>query len=388
MGVEVYEVTEQNFFVNPRLLCKNDILSYKVVGVNLDSETKREEKRRYDQARFARRLKMEDKRRLLGVQSTVEDSSHKKSWTPTEPGKILESGSSIQGCQEKESKIIKLTDVTILPKVGDEGGETIVGTLAAHVHGFIYMTSGFKMQFMFKDLKNSFFRLGDERMPPLVHFHFHPYSSQLDTDIEFHLVRRPLGRKKRSEKDKQIRDARRNMELKNFVDQVDARWSSQTISPCLFDEIEKEYEFYGDLPPKGFALASFHLILLVETPVVVFPLKDIEIVNLALLRPGVIDMTVIFQDFEKDNVLQINSIPLKSLTSIKERLNWGQVKYYVNTAEKYWKAIVLQQHINDFPEKFIEDGGWDYFELEDRDTFGLLQGNSICPDYDEKSLVR
>ncbi|KAI3846170.1 hypothetical protein MKX03_022066 [Papaver bracteatum] len=370
MGVEVYEVTEQNFYVNPRLLGKNDILSYKVVGVNLDSETKREEKRRYDQARFARRLKVEDKRRLLGVQSTEEDKS----------------GFSIRGCQEKESKIIKLTDVTILPKVGDEGGETIVGTLAAHAHGFIYMTSGFKMQFMFRDLRNSFFRLGDERMPPHVHFHFHPCSSQLETDIEFHLVRRPLGRKKRSEKEKQIRDARRNMELKNFVNQVNSRWSSQPTSPCLFDELEEEYEFYGDLPPKAFALTSKHLIVLVETPVVVFPLEDIEIVNLALLRPGVIDMTVIFQDFEKENVLQINSIPLKSLTRIKERLNWGQVKYYVNTAEKDWKAIV--ERIKDFPEKFIEDGGWDYFELEDRDTLACYKETASAPDYDEKSLVR
>ncbi|RZC60730.1 hypothetical protein C5167_022493 [Papaver somniferum] len=98
----------------------------------------REEKRRYDQARFARRLKMEDKRRLLGVQSSEEDSSEENSRTPTKLENIIESGSSFMRWQEKEKIIIRLTGVTVLSKVGGQGGEPIVGTLEAHVHGFVY----------------------------------------------------------------------------------------------------------------------------------------------------------------------------------------------------------------------------------------------------------
>lgn len=163
MGVEVYEVTELNFCVNPRLLCKNDTLSYKVIGVDLDSETKREEKRRYDQARFARRLKMEDKRRLLGVLSSEEDSSEENSRTPTKLENIIESGSSFMRWQEKEKIIIRITGVRVLSKVGGQGGEPIVGTLEAHVHRFVYTASNLRMQFMFTDIKNGFFRLGDDR---------------------------------------------------------------------------------------------------------------------------------------------------------------------------------------------------------------------------------
>lgn len=58
-------------------------------------------------------------------------------------------------------------------------------------------------------------------------------------------------------------------------------------------------------------------------------LDDIEIVNLARLRPGEIDMTVIFKDFTRD-LLQIGSIPLYSLDYIKRCLNFGGVKYYEN----------------------------------------------------------
>ncbi|KAI3943391.1 hypothetical protein MKW92_011039 [Papaver armeniacum] len=305
---------------------------------------------------------MEDKRRLLGVQSSEEDSSEENSRTPTKLEHIIESGSSFMRWQEKEIIIIRLTGVTVLSKVEGQGGEPIVGTLEAHVHRFVYTASNLRMQFMFTDIENSFFRLGDERMRPLVHFHFRrpiKLGKETSKDIEFHLGQKRSDRDSdKIEKEKQIRDGGRNEDLKNFVDKVDARWSSQPIAPCcLFDELEKVYEFYGDLPSKisaAFALTSFNLIVLVETPFVVFPLRDIEIVNLALLRPGIIDMTVIFQDFEKDNVLQISSIPLKSLAGIKDRLNWGQVKYYVNTAEPDWKAIV--KRITDFPEKFIEDG--------------------------------
>ncbi|KAI3919205.1 hypothetical protein MKW92_021269 [Papaver armeniacum] len=348
-------------------------------------EVCREHQDRYIQAGLAHQSNILRKRRLLSVHSSKADSSDKK------PRMLLAKRERRQRVPkygsdpalvplklqlEEKHRVISLTDVTILPKVGGQGGETIVGTLEAHVNGFLFSSSSFSLIFYFKNIKTSLFRLGDERMPPLVHFHLHDpivVGTEKTKDIQFHLVQCPPGQKKSDHgKEKEIRDGGHNKDLKNFVDKVNDRWNSMCESPDLFHEIEKDYEFYGVLPSKasaGFALTRFSLIVLVETPFVVVPLRDIEIVNLALLRPGEIDMTVIFQDFEQDNVLEINSIPLSSLAGLKHRFRF--VKYYVNAKKLDWKAIV--KDIADFPEKFIENGGWDYFKLEDSDTFAYYR---------------
>ncbi|KAI3836041.1 hypothetical protein MKW92_041419 [Papaver armeniacum] len=160
-------------------------------------------------------------------------------------------------------------------------------------------------------------------MPPLLHFQLHHpimMGTEVTKVIEFRLVQSPLGEKRSDhdsvniEKVEQIRDECCNNQLMKFVDKVDARWNFQCKEP--FDELEKKYEFYGVLPlkaPAAFALTLDNLIVLVERPVAVFLLSDIEFVNLAQLRPGEIDMTVIFEDFKEDKVLEINSIPLESL---------------------------------------------------------------------------
>ncbi|KAI3843575.1 hypothetical protein MKX03_012335 [Papaver bracteatum] len=350
----------------------------------------KEEKRRYDQAQLACRLKILDKQRLLGIYSSKSNISFKKIGKGFMLKERISAPSELH--MEEEHKVIRLTDVTTLQKVGDQVGESFVGTLEAHVNGFIYKASGFRMHFYFDDIKKSFFRLGDKRMPPLLHFHLYDPIREKMKDFEFLLVQCPLGQmwsdheSDKIEKEKQIRDRDHNDDLKNFVNKVDARWKSQCNPPFLFEELKKEYEFFGVLPSKAsaaFSLTLYNLIVLVETPFVVIPLREIEIVNLALLRPGEIDMTVIFRDFKEGSVLEINSIPLKSLAGIKHRLNICHVKYYVNAEKPDWKAIV--KGIVDFPKKFIDDGGWDYFKLEDSDTLAYYKE---LIDFPEKSIKK
>ncbi|KAI3924965.1 hypothetical protein MKW92_045368, partial [Papaver armeniacum] len=124
------------------------------------------------------------------------------------------------------------------------------------------------------------------------------------------------------------------------------------------------YEFHGFFPTgvrAVFALTLFFLAELVETNPIVVSLDEIEIVNLAQLRPNEIDMTVVFKDFSRD-VLQINSIPLELLAGIKYRLNCSRVKYYQNTRKLNWNDEVIT--FRDFPQKFIMDGGWESLNLE------------------------
>ncbi|KAI3876754.1 hypothetical protein MKX03_037421 [Papaver bracteatum] len=337
-----------------------------------EPEEKREERRIAKQAQLVVWLKTKVEERLLGVEysdTDEEDVKPPNPWlknvTPFEFGKIRPVTGQLKLRMETKDRVIRLTDVVIiLPKVEEEGqaGETIAaGTLETHVNGFMYTASNFRKHFYFHDIKKSFFRLGDKMLPPLLHFQLHvPFMKGIEgtKDIEFHLVQCPLSTKRLNHSDeiedeKQICwDGGHNERLKKFVDKVYLRWSSLHHSPCLFHELEKKYEFHGTFSSKAsaFSLTSYDLIVLVETPFTVFPQRDIDFVNLALLRSVEIDMTVIFQDYSKeDSVIEINSIPLKALASIKDRLN--DVKYYVNNRELEWKAIL--KDITDFPKKFI-----------------------------------
>ncbi|KAI3900548.1 hypothetical protein MKW92_043558 [Papaver armeniacum] len=126
-------------------------------------------------------------------------------------------------------------------------------------------------------------------MPPLLHFQLHHpimMGTEVTKVIEFRLVQSPLGEKRtdhdsvKIEKVKQIRDECCNNQLMKFVDKVDCRWNFQCKEP--FDELEKKYEFYGVLPLKAsaaFALTLDNLIVLVERPVAVFFLSDIELLT-------------------------------------------------------------------------------------------------------------
>ncbi|MCL7042428.1 hypothetical protein MKW94_011502 [Papaver nudicaule] len=260
----------------------------------------------------------------------------------------------------EEHRVIKLTDVEILPNAG----KTILGILEAHVNGFIYTASNFRMVFMHANLEMFFMRLGDKMMPPLLQFHL---EHSVTKDIQFCLVPSPLGQV-RYEKDNQIRNSSRNEDLKNFVQKVQQEpqsWGSKL--PIHFYDLE-EFKFCGAFPTGASATCALTvsaLVMLEETPFVVFPLLDIEIVNLAQLGPETVDMTVVFKDIKRD-VLEIRLVPLKFLTGIKHRLNFGGVKYYVNSKSLDWSMLV--KDIREFPKKFIDSGGWGSSNLELEDS--------------------
>ncbi|KAI3920525.1 hypothetical protein MKX01_000864 [Papaver californicum] len=102
-----------------------------------DSEES-EEARMINQARLARYIKRETATRLLLGQSSTVDSSDGKSWTIVVPRgtserRLKDGSAAVELKMHEEHRVIKLTDVTILPKVG----ETVLGTLEAHVNGYI-----------------------------------------------------------------------------------------------------------------------------------------------------------------------------------------------------------------------------------------------------------
>ena len=77
------------------------------------------------------------------------------------------------------------------------------------------------------------------------------------------------------------------------------------------------------------------------------------------------DMTIVFKDFKKD-VLRIDSIPSTSLDGIKEWLDTTDIKYYESRLNLNWRQIL--KTITDDPQSFIENGGWEFLNLEASDS--------------------
>ncbi|KAI3877430.1 hypothetical protein MKX03_026487 [Papaver bracteatum] len=241
--------------------------------------------------------------------------------------------------REEEANVITLAGLKIFPKIEEQGGETIVGTLEVHANGFYYATStpNLCFSFFYADVETSFFRFGDKKTPPLLHFHFHEgikVGIEKRRDIQFRLVQTPVGQKRSYDDSYKI-----NEDLKNFVHNVEEKWRGIPVLDCfpfVDAEVHKAYEFQGSCPSKAptiFGLTPFALVGLVDEPFIVVDLHEIRGVHLRLKprlsKPLEIDMTIVFEDFKRDPV-EINSIPIKKLNLIKNSFNLAGVQYCEN----------------------------------------------------------
>ncbi|XVF41716.1 hypothetical protein PTKIN_Ptkin01aG0302400 [Pterospermum kingtungense] len=285
-------------------------------------------------------------------------------------------------------KPIKLYDLWIRPAFGGRGRK-LTGSLEAHTNGFRYSTSrpDERVDVMYGNIKHAFFQPAEREMITLVHFHLHNHimvGNKKTKDVQFYIevmdVVQTLGGGKRSaydpdemEEEQRERDRKNkiNMDFQNFVNRVNDLWGQSQFKALdlEFDQPMRELGFHG-VPHKASAFivpTSNCLVELIETPFVVITLSEIEIVNLERVGLGQknFDMTIVFKDFKRD-VLRIDSIPSTSLDGIKEWLNTTDLKYYESRLNLNWRPIL--KTITDDPEKFIEDGGWEFLNMEVSDS--------------------
>ncbi|KAJ8771821.1 hypothetical protein K2173_026998 [Erythroxylum novogranatense] len=285
-------------------------------------------------------------------------------------------------------KPIKLLDLWIRPVFGGRGRK-LTGSLEAHANGLRYSTSrpDERIDIMYANVKHAFFQPAEKEMITLLHFHLHNHimvGNKKTKDVQFYIevmdVVQTIGGGKRSaydpdeiEEEQRERDRKNkiNMEFQNFVNRVNDVWGQPQFKAfdLEFDQPLRELGFHG-VPHKASAFmvpTSSCLVELVETPFVVITLSEIEIVNLERVGLGQknFDMTIVFKDFKRD-VLRIDSIPSTSLDGIKEWLNTTDLKYYESRLNLNWRPIL--KTITDDPEKFIEDGGWEFLNLEVSDS--------------------
>lgn len=285
-------------------------------------------------------------------------------------------------------KPMKLTDLWIRPVFGGRGRK-LPGTLEAHVNGFRYSTSrpDEKVDVMYGNIKHAFFQPAEKEMITLLHFHLHNHimvGNKKTKDVQFYVevmdVVQTVGNGKRSaydpdeiEEEQRERDRRNkiNLDFQNFINRVNDLWGQSRLKSLdlEFDQPLRELGFHG-VPHKASAFiipTSSCLVELIENPFVVVTLSEIEIVNLERVGLGQknFDMTIVFKDFKRD-VMRIDSIPSTSLDGIKEWLDTTDLKYYESRLNLNWRPIL--KTITDDPEKFIEDGGWEFLNMDASDS--------------------
>ncbi|XP_042491815.1 FACT complex subunit SPT16-like [Macadamia integrifolia] len=285
-------------------------------------------------------------------------------------------------------KPIRLTDLWIRPPFGGRGRK-LPGSLEAHVNGLRYSTSrpDERVDVMYVNIKHAFLQPAEKEMITLLHFHLHNHimvGNKKTKDVQFYVevmdVVQTLGGGKRSandpdeiEEEQRERDRKNriNMDFQNFVNKVNDLWGQPQLKglDLEFDQPLRELGFHG-VPHKAAAFiipTTSCLVELIETPFLVVTLSEIEIVNLERVGLGQknFDLTIVFKDFKRD-VLRIDSIPSSSLDSIKEWLDTTDLKYYESRLNLNWRPIL--KTITDDPEKFIEDGGWEFLNMEASDS--------------------
>uniref|UniRef100_A0A803L4L0 FACT complex subunit n=1 Tax=Chenopodium quinoa TaxID=63459 RepID=A0A803L4L0_CHEQI len=289
---------------------------------------------------------------------------------------------------QNRSKPMRLSDLWVRPAFSGRGRK-LPGTLEAHVNGFRFSTSRSdeRVDIMFANIKHAFFQPAENEMITLLHFHLHNHimvGNKKTKDVQFYVevmeVVQTLGGGRRSaydpdeiEEEQRERDRKNkiNMDFQNFVTRVNELWGMPQFKDLdlEFDMPLRELGFHG-VPYKASAFivpTSSCLVELIETPFLVITLSEIEIVNLERVGFGQknFDMTIIFKDFKKD-VFRIDSIPTSSLESIKEWLDTTDIKYYESRLNLHWRAIL--KTITDDPKKFIEDGGWEFLNMDASDS--------------------
>ncbi|XP_052205741.1 FACT complex subunit SPT16-like [Diospyros lotus] len=283
---------------------------------------------------------------------------------------------------------IRLLDLWIRPPFGGRGRK-LSGALEAHTNGFRYSTSrqDQRVDIMYGNIKHAFFQPAENEMITLVHFHLHNHimvGNKKTKDVQFYVevmdVVQTLGGGKRSaydpdEIEEEQRERQRknkiNMDFQTFVNRVNDLWAQPQFKELdlEFDQPLRELGFHG-VPHKASVFivpTSSCLVELIESPFLVVTLSEIEIVNLERVGLGQknFDMAVVFKDFKR-NVLRIDSIPSTALDGIKEWLDATDLKYYESRLNMNWNSIL--KTITEDPQGFIEEGGWEFLNLEASDS--------------------
>ncbi|KAH0910640.1 hypothetical protein HID58_033961 [Brassica napus] len=278
---------------------------------------------------------------------------------------------------------LRLSGLWIRPQFS--GRKRVPGALEAHANGFRYSTTrpNERVDVLFANIKHAFLQPAEKEMLTILHFHLHNHimvGNKKTKDVQFCVevmdaVRSLGGGGRRSSSSSayeydpdEIHEEQRERDRKNKIN-VDFNHFATRVSALEFEQPLRELGFSGvtDKARVFIVPTSSCLVMLTEAPFLVVSLSEVEIVNLERVVFGntSFDMAIVFKDFKKD-VLKINAIDTTSLEGIKKWLDAIDIKYYESKANLMWRTIL--KRITDDPQGFIDDGGWEFLNLERSDS--------------------
>nr|CAD2182432.1 unnamed protein product [Meloidogyne enterolobii] len=268
----------------------------------------------------------------------------------------------------------KLKDLYVRPNII---AKRISGSLEAHVNGFRYTSlRGDKIDVLYNNIKHAFFQPCDNEMIILLHFHLkNPvlWGKKKYLDVQFYTevgeITTDLGKyhhmqdRDDMQSEQMEREMRKklNLAFQSFCDKV-FRMTNEHVD---FDTPFSELAFIGAPHRSSVKLqpTSSCLVHLTEWPPFVVTLDEVELVHFERVtgNTSTFDAVIVFKDYSR-KPHSIGQIPSSSLDGIKDWLNSCDIRYSEGPMSLNWANIM--RTVNDDPEAFFEDGGWNFLSAE------------------------
>lgn len=284
----------------------------------------------------------------------------------------------------RRGPVPRLTDLKMRPMAS---GRKSNGVLEAHENGFRFTTQrSEKIDILYTNIKHALHQPAENELIVLIHFHLkYPIlvGKKKQTDIQFYseigeLAGESLDQRRGShydpdeiEEEQREREYRQrlNREYEEFVKRV----GKMPNVDLEFDIPYLELSFDGVPFRESVTISpSVHcLVALINTPFFVTTLDEVEICVFERIETGTslrtFDMVFVYKDYSKP-VQRITSVPTEKFEQVKNWLTSIEVKYYESAATLSWNKVM--KHIQEHPEDFINDGGWDVIFVDDEPEEG------------------
>ncbi|RDD47106.1 FACT complex subunit SPT16 [Trichoplax sp. H2] len=289
------------------------------------------------------------------------------------------------GIVEQEALIVnpnrsnpRLKEVYLRPSVSQK---RVLGTLEAHTNGFRYTSvKGEKIDILYANIKQAFFQPCDHEMVILLHFHLQNavlMGKKKVTDIQVYTeigeISADLSKYRHmhdrddlmAEQTERERRHKLKVSYMGFTEKIE----NLTNKQVEFDTPIRELSFYG-VPHRStvlLQLSNFCLVHLIEQPVFIVFFREVELIHFERVQFHLksFDMVIIFKDYSR-KVATINSIPMSSLDKIKSWFDQYDIRYTEGIQNLNWTNIM--KTINEDPEGFFENGGWNFLDMNDEDN--------------------
>jgi len=233
----------------------------------------------------------------------------------------------------------------------------------------------------------------------LVHFHLHNpilIGKKKQYDIQFYAevmeeVDQLVGNKRKNTTDMEsMEEERREMVLRQKLNTEFLQFAKKVEekSGIEFDSPYFELGFIGTPNRSSVKLypTVYCLVALTEMPFFVVSLADIELAYFERVHHGLknFDMVFIFKDYAKP-VVNVASIPVKALDTIKEWLTSVKINYFEGVGSLVWPKILKTIREDDEWDPW-GDEGWNAIlnvdeeeqqeDEDDQDVFEIESGDS------------